>query len=187
VQAQQPPGAKEWHRVGDALAGASAPHKTANPPVGWMFVEGASRLLNAGVTMPPVHQSDPTRIALEAYPKLVARRFADRYKNDATAKQSPAHVAGRRAILAGLESARLKAEFGLIVRLPAALARTAETDASGDTLDAILCAAQAGWAWSMRRSRRAPYGIPNGRHPTIMAEGWIVDPSLLGAANLSPP
>src|SRR5512145_1503149 len=55
LQAKQLPGAKEWHRVGDALAGASAPHKTANPPVGWMFVEGASRLLGAGVTLPPVH------------------------------------------------------------------------------------------------------------------------------------
>jgi hypothetical protein len=181
LQSQQATGApREWHRLCDALAGASAPHKYVNPPVGWMFVEGTPRLLRTGVSVRPLHESDPARIALEAYPKLVARRMADRYKNDAKAKQSPVQAAGRRAILAGLGSARLKAEFGFIVRLPAALARTAETDASGDTLDAVLCAAQAGWAWSMRGSRRAPYGIPNGRHPTITAEGWIVDPSLIG-------
>ncbi len=185
LQAAQPPGAKEWHRVGDALAGASAPHKTVNPPVGWMFVEGAPRLLKAGVTVRPLHEGDSDRIALEAYPALIARRFAGGYKTDTMSKHTAAHIAGRRAILAGLSSARMKSDFGFSVRLPPALAPKALDDPSGDTLDAILCAAQAGWAWTMRVNRRAPFGIPNRHHPTIRTEGWIVDPCLLGSSRPS--
>ena len=83
-------------------------------------------------------------------------------------------------------SAELGSEFGFIVKLPPGLARAALDDASGDTLDAILCATEAGWAWTMRASRRAPYGIPNGRHPTIRTEGWIVDPGLQGSRRPNP-
>jgi hypothetical protein len=150
-----------------------------------MFVEGAPRLLKAGLNVPPLHEGDPERIALEAFPKLIARRFAGGYKTDTTSKQTAAHAICRRAILAGLASTRLKAEFGFAVRVPTALARDALADASGDTLDAILCTAQAGWAWTMRANRRAPYGVPNSRHPTIFTEGWIVDPSLLGSERLN--
>ncbi|MGD9537914.1 MAG: DUF429 domain-containing protein [Alphaproteobacteria bacterium] len=186
-QAKQPAGSKEAHRVGDALAGASAPHKLVHPPVGKMFYEGATRLLAAGISVPPLHSGDPARIALEAYPALIARRFAGSYKAEERARQSDGRTAARRAILAGLRSARLKAEFGFVARLPKHLAEAALGDAGGDTLDAVLCAVQAGWAWTMRNSRRTPYGIPNGRHPTIMAEGWIVDPCLLGSERFSRP
>lgn len=183
-QAKQPPGRKETHRVGDALVGASAPHKLVHPPVGKMFVEGATRLLAAGISTPPLHEGDPLRIALEAYPALIARRFAGPYKSDERARQSAQHGTARRAIIAGLGSARLRAEFGVSLRLPAPLARVARDDASGDTLDAILCALIAAWAWSMRKNGRAPYGIPNSRHPTIIAEGWIIDPALARAVPL---
>lgn len=183
-QAKQPPGRKEAHRVGDALVGASAPHKLVHPPVGKMFVEGATRLLAAGISAPPLHEGDPLRIALEAYPALIARRFAGAYKSDERARQSTQHSTARRAILSGFGSARLKDEFGVTVRLPAALARDAREDASGDTLDAILCALIAAWAWSMRKNGRAPYGVPNSRHPTIVAEGWIIDPALARAVPL---
>ena len=186
-QAAQPSGQKEAHRVGDALVGASAPHKLVHPPVGKMFAEGAPRLLAAGVSVPPMHEGDPRRIAVEAYPALIARRFAGAYKSDERARQSDHHKAARRAILSGLKSARLRSEFGLAVRLPPALARAAMDDASGDTLDAISCAVIAAWAWSMRGNARAPYGIPNRRHPTIMTEGWIVDPALFSPSTASRP
>jgi len=178
-QAAQPKGHKEAHRVGDALVGASAPHKLVHPPVGKMFVEGAPRLLKAGVSVPPLHAGDPTRIALEAYPALIARRFAGSYKSDERGRQTAARTKARRAILSGLSSGRLREEFGFVVRLPPALFRDALDDASGDTLDAVLCAVIAAWAWSMRGRTRAPFGIPNRRHPTIVTEGWILDPALL--------
>jgi hypothetical protein len=44
------------------------------------------------------------------------------------------------------------------------------SDASGDTLDAVLCAVQAAWA-----SSQPEYGIPPGCDPL---EGWIVDPPI---------
>jgi len=185
-QAAQPPGHKEAHRVGDSLVGASAPHKLVHPPVGKMFAEGAPRLLKSGASLPPLHPGDPSRIALEVYPALVARRFAGSYKSDERSRQTDGRTGARRAILTGLGSERLLDEFGLRVAVPDDLARDALADASGDTLDAILCAVTAAWAWTMRNSRRAPYGVPNGRHPTIASEGWIVDPHLLGAARFSP-
>ena len=43
-------------------------------------------------------------------------------------------------------------------------------DASGDKLDAVLCAIQAAWAWK-KRDRR--YGRP---HSADKLEGWIADP-----------
>ena len=44
-------------------------------------------------------------------------------------------------------------------------------DPTGDTLDALLAAIQAGWAYSQRALN---YGIPPDCDP---AEGWIVDPA----------
>ena len=186
-QAAQPLGHKEAHRIGDALVGASAPHKLVHPPVGKMFAEGAPRLLAAGVSVPPMHVGDPLRLALEAYPALIARRFAGPYKSDERSRQTKEHHAARRAILVGLRSARLRAEFDHKVELGPSLARDALDDASGDTLDAIICAVIAAWAWSMRGDARAPYGIPNRRHPTIVTEGWIVDPALLSPSAASRP
>jgi hypothetical protein len=183
-QAAQPPGRKEAHRVGDALVGAAAPHKLVYPPVGKMFAEGAPHLLAAGVSVPPLHAGDPARVALEVYPKLIARRFTGAYKSDERAKQTAAHRAARRAILEGQGSTTLAEAFGLTVRLAPGLRDRALDDASGDTLDAILCAVAAAWAFSMRDDARAPYGIPNPRHPTIATEGWIIDPSLCAAPRL---
>jgi hypothetical protein len=44
-------------------------------------------------------------------------------------------------------------------------------DESGDQLDAVLCAIQAGWA-----SRQPNFGIPPNAD---CVEGWIVDPAVL--------
>jgi hypothetical protein len=43
---------------------------------------------------------------------------------------------------------------------------------SGDRLDALFCAIQTAWAWTMRSER---YGVPEHLDPL---EGWIADPSL---------
>lgn len=174
-------------RACDRKAKAQAPHKTNFIPVGLMFAEGAPRLLKAKVSVPPLHTDDVTRVALEAYPALIARRFAGSYKADVKAKQRSEHKVARTAILNGLTSSMFVRDFGFCVRLATQLRDDATIDATGDKLDAILCAAQAGWAQRLGPDFDTPYGIPIARCPTIMTEGWIVDPSLLGAANLSPP
>ncbi len=76
---------------------SSSPMKCVNPPVGWMFLEGAPRLLA---------------------PDKLRRRLLQ--------------------------------------------------DATGDCLDAAICAMQAAWAWRRKRRR---YGLPPEVDPL---EGWIL-------------
>jgi hypothetical protein len=50
--------------------------------------------------------------------------------------------------------------------------RRSADDPSGDRLDALFCAIQTAWAWTMRSER---YGAPEHLDPL---EGWIANPSL---------
>jgi len=58
--------------------------------------------------------------------------------------------------------------LGIRLDVPTALERRAVEDGSGDTLDALICAAQAAWGW---RRRKSNYGLPEAVPPD---EGWIV-------------
>ena len=63
---------------------------------------------------------------------------------------------------------QIEASYGLRVQAPKDLV----DDPSGDQLDALLCAIQAAWAWTMREH---VYGRSCAADPL---EGWIADPSL---------
>jgi hypothetical protein len=162
----RPIGQRYAHRATDAPARSHSPLKLVNPPVGLMFLEGASRLLQAGVSLPGLHSADPARIAVEAYPGMLARAIAGvPYKSDERARQTPARRDARGVILAGLECG----ENPLGIRLEAAPAERAGLidDDGGDVLDAALALMQA--AWCLKRG--APrYGMPEGVDPL---EGWI--------------
>lgn len=163
----RPVGSKYAHRATDIPAGSSSPMKLVNPPVALMFHEGAPRLAAAGVDIPGLARGDRSRIALETYPGLLARAIVGRipYKNDTPSKQTPQRAAARRQIANAL--ARARHRLGLRVTFASnALAASAVADASGDTLDAVLCAVQAAWA-----APRRNYGLPE-RVPRC--EGWIV-------------
>jgi hypothetical protein len=172
-RAPRPPGSKYAHRRCDAFSGAHPSMKLVNPPVAWMLHEGAPRLLDAGVHLPSVHDGDPRRVALEAYPGLLVRRIAEHagvrivsYKSDAPAKQTDGRREQRRLIVGALEAG--KHGLGVRVALPQALRSEAIEDPSGDTLDAIACAVQA--AWGALRTDQG-YGLPPAVEPL---EGWIV-------------
>ena len=62
---------------------------------------------------------------------------------------------------------QIQASYGLRVQAPRDLA----DDPSGDQLDALLCAIQAAWSWTMKEHG---YGRPCAVDPL---EGWIADPS----------
>lgn len=160
----RPVGNKFAHRKTDLPAGSSSPMKWVNPPVAYMLHAGAPRLLKAGVTIPGMHEGDPERVALEGYPGMVARSITRAsYKSDDRSKQTPERRAARIAILEALEKGRTR--FGITV--DAGRHRDALIDdASGDWLDALLCAVLAAWAWQ-RRSQ--DYGLP----PHDALEGWI--------------
>jgi hypothetical protein len=158
-RATRPAGRKYAHRRTDLPAGSSSPMKLVNPPVALMFHEGAPRLADAGVHIPGLADGDRGRVALEAYPGLFARRILGNisYKNDSKAKQTAARMAAREVLLKKIP-----------IKASAQIRRRLIDDASGDSLDAAICAVQAAWGW---RRRRRNFGLP----ARIEAcEGWIV-------------
>ena len=161
----RPAGSKFIHRATDLPATSSSPMKWVNPPVAYMLHAGAPLLLDANVTIPRMHDGDPHRIALEAYPGMLARSITrDSYKNDAKALQTPERRAARLQIIKGLEQG--DHPFG--VTLDAGKCRRQLLDdGSGDLLDAVLCALLAAWGWQRRHDH---YGLP----PHDPLEGWIV-------------
>lgn len=164
--AARPAGAKFAHRACDRPAGSSPSMKWVNPPVAYMLHAGVPLLLAAGVHLPALHDGDVQRVALEAYPGLLARELigARSYKSDEQAKQSSERELGRLAIVDALQNGRTR--LGLRLVAERALLDTLVSDASGDTLDAVLCLMQAAWA-----SLRPNHGLPRFVDPL---EGWIV-------------
>ena len=166
---KQPKGEKEHRRRTDVLAGALSPQKLYGTPVGKMFFQGAPRLLEAGVTIPQLHAGDPARIVVEAYPGVLARVVTrEQYKSDTKRKQTRRQRAERAKILEALTSGALATRYGMTV-----VADDPELveDPTGDSLDALLCAVQAAWAWRNRGR------LFDGPHAGIdPREGWIADP-----------
>ena len=163
----RPTGKKFAHRAADIPAGSSSSMKWVNPPVAYMFHEGARRLLRADITLPNMFKGRPDVIALEAYPGLLARSITKAsYKSDDKAKQTAEREIARQtivdAMLRGAHhlSNRLittDTQRGLMIKEPGA-----------DWLDAALSLLQAGWAASKANNN---YGLP----PEFDAlEGWIV-------------
>ncbi|MBX3655275.1 MAG: DUF429 domain-containing protein [Ramlibacter sp.] len=164
----RPAGAKFAHRATDRPAGSSPSMKWVNPPVAYMLHAGVPRLLAAGVHLPGLHDGDPTRVALEAYPGLLARELlgARSYKSDERARQTPQRLIARKDLITALEQGRSR--LGLRLKLSHAQRDLLADDASGDSLDAVLCLMQAAWAWQQGAPR---YGLPPEVDPL---EGWIV-------------
>jgi hypothetical protein len=164
----RPAGSKFAHRRFDKLAGSSPSMKWVNPPVAYMLHAALPLLLDAGVDIPGLHAGDPQRVALEAYPGLLARELIARrsYKSDDKAKQDADRLIARKDVLTALEQGRTR--LGLRLKLTHAQHDALVADASGDSLDAVLCLVQAAWA----AQHGAPhYGLPVDLDPL---EGWIV-------------
>jgi hypothetical protein len=166
------PGDKEHRRATDIATGAISPQKLYGTPVGLMFFEGAPRLRQSGVTIPLLQQGDPERIAVEAYPGMLARQLIGRqtYKQDTPAKQTTEQGQARAALLERLTSGRTDGPYGLEVDVDADNGQRMIDDPSGDLLDALMCATQAARAW---RLRGTGYGAADDVDPL---EGWIAAP-----------
>jgi hypothetical protein len=162
----RPVGAKFAHRACDRPAGSSPSMKWVNPPVAYMLHAGVPLLLQAGVDLPGLHPGDSHRVALEAYPGLLAREIlgARSYKSDDKNKQTPERLIARKDLVNALELGQTR--LGLRLRLSHAQRESLVADAAGDCLDAVLCLMQAAWAQNQPR-----WGLPE---EVDALEGWIV-------------
>jgi hypothetical protein len=164
--AARPVGAKFAHRACDGPAGSSPSMKWVNPPVAWMLHAGVPRLLEAGVTLAGLHAGDAQRVAVEAYPGLLARELIGRrsYKSDERRRQTPERTQARSDLVAALQAGRTRLQLQLL--LDDAQRDELIADPTADALDAVLCLLQAAWA-----STRPNWGLPPHTDPL---EGWIV-------------
>lgn len=164
----RPAGQKFSHRAVDKPAGSSPSMKWVNPPVAYMLHAGVPRLLEAGVHFPGLHEGDRRRVALEGYPGLLAREVLGKrsYKSDDKAKQTPERLIARKDLVTALEHGQTR--LGWRLKVSHAQRDALVDDASGDSLDAVLCLMQAAWAAGQGAPR---YGLPPGMDPL---EGWIV-------------
>ena len=167
----RPLGQKFAHRATDGPAGSSPSMKWVNPPVAYMLHAGVPRLIDAGVHFPGLHAGDPERVALEAYPGLLARECigSRSYKSDDPARQTPERLIARKDLLHALETGRTR--LGLRLQLREAQREALLHDAKGDALDAVLCLCQAAWAAARHAEGDALWGLPPNLDPL---EGWIV-------------
>ena len=176
----RPTGSKFAHRATERLAGASPSMKWVNPPVAFMLHAGVPLLRQAGITLPGLSAGDasnraanghPLRVALEGYPGLLAREVLGQrsYKSDDKARQTPARLMARKDLITALEHGNTR--LALSLKLSHAQRDALTDDASGDTLDAVLCLLQAAWAADRFAAGDARYGLPLAMDPL---EGWIV-------------
>lgn len=171
--AARPAGGKFAHRQTDRPAGSSPSMKWVNPPVAFMLHAGVPRLLAAGAALPGLHlpAGGAARVALEAYPGLLARELIGRrsYKSDDAAAQTPERRAARVDLLGAVERGSVR--LGLRLVPSDADRQRLLDDARGDRIDAALCLVQAAWGAARRASAGPGYGLPLAMDPL---EGWIV-------------
>jgi len=164
-------GQKFAHRLTDRVADSSPSMKWVNPPVAYMMHAGVPLLMKAGVSLVGLIEQDPLRNALEAYPGLIAKEILGRrsYKSDDKSGQTPERLIARKDILHAIELGQTRLKLRL--KLTHGQREAMIEDASGDTLDAVLCALQAAWGLVQHLQGQERFGLPQEMDPL---EGWII-------------
>lgn len=164
----RPVGGKFAHRAADLPAGSSPSMKWVNPPVAFMLHAGVTRLIDAGCHFPGLYRGNANKVALEAYPGILARELLGKrsYKSDSKPKQTPDRLIARKDLITALELGQTR--LNLHLKLTHAQRDMLVADAAGDALDAVLCLMQATWAY---RQGTPLYGLPSSVDPL---EGWII-------------
>jgi hypothetical protein len=167
----RPAGSKFAHRSTDLIAKSSPSMKWVNPPVAYMLHAGVPILMRAGLSLPGLFAGDDQRVALEAYPGLLARQIVahQSYKSDDKNK----HTADREFARERIVQAMMSGEYPSMGRsiIGQELYELFVQDPSGDSLDAALCAVQAAWGLRQHLTGHSCYGLS----PEMDSlEGWIL-------------
>ncbi len=170
-KARRPKGDKEHLRTTDRIAESLSPMKLYGVPLAKMYFEGAPRLRATGLSVVPCRPSADSRVVVEAYPALVARRILGRRSYKGGGAKADERRRARRDLVAALGGDLVAGAYGLRVRVGAYLAEELVADPGADLLDAVLSAIQAAWAHTRRSSN---HGVPRACDPL---EGWIADPA----------
>jgi hypothetical protein len=172
--ASRPYGSKWRYRLADRRSGSSSAMMLFRVPVGKMFFQGAPRLLRSDVSVQPCRPNADPRVAVEAYPAVVARRFLGHasYKRDGV-PDTPERRGARERLVSGLESETLRDAYGFTVAMDNVWRRRFIEEPGADALDSLLCAVQGAWAYAKRDEN---WGVPP---ECDREEGWILDPALL--------
>jgi hypothetical protein len=141
--------------------------------VGKMFYRGAPRLLASNVRVEPCRRNCDPRVAVEAYPAVVARRFLGRsaYKRDGV-PDTPERRSARETLLSGLASEALREAYGFAVEMDAFWRRS--LSATLPPTPSTRCCAGAGRM--VLHQKDEGWGVPLECDPN---EGWLLDPALL--------
>ncbi len=137
--------------------------KWVNPPVAYMLHAGVAAAAGGRRAPAGPARGRRRRVALEAYPGLLARELIGSAATRATsaARQTPDAPVARTDIVDALEQGRTR--LGLRLQLTHAQRETLLDDAGGDALDAVLCLVQAAWASTAAALRPAGARGPAGR------------------------
>jgi hypothetical protein len=173
--ARRPAGSKYRYRLADRRSGSSSAMMLFRVPVGKMFYRGAPLLLHSDVSVEPCRPTESGRVAVEAYPAVVARRFLGKrsYKSDERRKQTSTQRTAREELVTGLGSAALEEAYGFVVEIDGSWRERFVREPAADALDSLLCAVQAAWAYTKKDEG---WGVPE---ECDRDEGWILDPQLL--------
>jgi hypothetical protein len=127
------------------------------------------------VSVRPCRPTDNAKTVIESYPALVARRFLGErsYKSDTRKKQTDVQRAAREKLVTGLRSATLEKSYGFVVEMNSSWQEKLIREPAADTLDSLLCAVQAAWAYTKRDEG---WGVPE---DCDRDEGCMLDPQLL--------
>ena len=91
------------------------------------------------------------------------------YKSDDKAKQTADRLIARKDLITALETGQTR--WNVRLKLSHAQRDALVDDASGDSLDAVLCLVLAAWAEIRLEQGDSRYGLPPTMDPL---EGWIV-------------
>lgn len=172
----QPTGKKEPLRETDRDAKSLSPLKCYGVPLAGMFYEAMKRLHHPYISIFPCKTRPNAPSVIETYPKIIAKAAIGKhtYKQDTVQKQTAEQKNARQAILDYVQgSTEFGFTYGFSVGLTPALYAKSLEDATGDTLDSVLCCIQAAWF-----AQHQPLLLQN-LTPQKALEGWIIDPALV--------